>query len=130
MKRILLFLLLIVTVSAACKKRKKEAPVPTPPITAETLAGNWTDELPLSSSMIPATYSFRADRTYSSYVGIGPKQGTYQVNAGSTDSKLDLTLTETGNSTITRIYVEITSRNRMVVTFHGNTAGRPFVRVP
>jgi hypothetical protein len=127
MKHLLLFLLFIVAVSAACKKpKKKEAPAP---ISVDTLIGNWTDQLPLSSSMFPATYSFRADRTYSRFFGIGPMLGTYQINAGSTANNLDVTLTETGAST-TRIYIEITSRDRMVVTFQGSTAGRPFVRVP
>lgn len=125
MKRILLFLLFIAVASTACKKPKKAQG----PVTMNTLIGNWTDQLPLSSSMIPDTYSFRTDGSWSNFAGM-PMQGTYEINAGSTVSRIDMTLRETGNPTPWRIYIEITSQDRMVVTYPSSTAGRPFVRVP
>lgn len=124
MKRFLLFILLIGTF-AACKKSKQARVV-----SAETLIGNWQDQLPLSSSAFPATFSFKADRTYTRYYGQPTEEGTYQVNAGSTARTLDLTLTGTGTGTITRMSVEITSTDRIVVTYAGSTAGRPFLRRP
>lgn len=128
MKRFLLLVLFIGTF-AACKKSKQARVVSEETLT-ETLIGNWQDQLPLSSSAFPATFSFKADRTYTRYYGQPTEQGTYQVNAGSTARTLDLTLTGTGSGTITRMSVEITSADRIVVTYAGSTAGRPFLRRP
>ncbi|MRG47760.1 hypothetical protein GFS24_21735 [Chitinophaga sp. SYP-B3965] len=132
MKRILLFLVLIAAVSAACRKPKK--PQPTPTVSVENLIGNWEDEnLALSSSMLPNTYSFKTDRTYMRSYGITTEQGAYQlVPIGTTAASIvNITMIPAnGTSVSTNARIELTSRNRFVLYYNGSTAGRPFVRVP
>lgn len=127
MKRVLLFLVLIIAVSAACKKPKKNQA-----ITVDTLIGNWQDQLPLSSSMHPNTYSFKTDRSYTRFYGATTEQGTYQVTLTGTNARiLDVTFTAPGGTPpTTNTRIEITSRDRFVLYYNGSTAGRPFVRVP
>jgi hypothetical protein len=127
MKRFLLFLLLVMAVSAACKKPKKASQ----PITVETLTGNWTDELSLSSSMLPNTFSFKTDGSYTRFYGATTERGTYQVAlTGTNASTLDVTFTATGGTPSFSTRIAITSRDRIIVYYNGSTAGRPFLRVP
>jgi len=128
MKHILFFATLLLLAGSACKKSKKAQLQ----VTQDALIGNWTDEYALSSSMLPNTYSFQANGTYSRFYGITTEPGTYQINqAGSTASTLDITFSPaTTSAPSSNAKIQITSLNRIVVYYNGSTAGRPFLRVP